>query len=459
MISVSILQKDVSRTPVIELRFSQSIQAQPENLEQAIVIIPGTVGQAFLSDLNNPPLSDSRADDLVAGRVTPSEASLTFEPASPLEPESLYTLVVSAALRDFQGYALGSPFVYEFVTGGSALGAPQLRLRFPENATVELPRNLDQVVVEFSEPVSGVEDDSLAIVGAATTVSEAASWCPTCYALNLLEPLGSDQTYQLWMGDQIRDAKGNKPFTGEPLTFTTESFFDQAAPLLGSVMIMQADRCLVARWITDEPATSELLRVQEGPFVLIHEVGLAMEQGPIAVSIAAQDWAFNRTEQKLGMMQAERPPEIRITEILANPVGPEPAQEWVELANLGDIEVDLTRWRLADSSGSDELPMAVLEPGEIALVVGQTYDALEGTDPPPHPQAKLIRLESAIGAGGLRNSGEPVRLLDSKGQVVSSYSGHLDTSQGQSAVRIGQCDIAESWVASKPGEATPGLLE
>ena len=69
--------------------------------------------------------------------------------------------------------------------------------------------------------------------------------------------------------------------------------------------------------------------------------------------------------------------------MLANAAGPEPAQEYVELRNLGGDAVSLAGLRLEDAKGGDDLPAETLAPGGYALVVPSGYDPAQGQDPAP----------------------------------------------------------------------------
>ncbi len=122
-------------------------------------------------------------------------------------------------------------------------------------------------------------------------------------------------------------------------------------------------------------------------------------------------------------------PPLAITEVLANPAGPEPQQEYVELRNLGDADVALEGLRLADSKGGDDLPPETLAAGAYALVVTSTYDPAAGPDPPPRPGTLLVRVDTRLGSDGLSNGGEAVQLLQGEA-VVSSYGGWVAVSAG-----------------------------
>jgi hypothetical protein len=153
-------------------------------------------------------------------------------------------------------------------------------------------------------------------------------------------------------------------------------------------------------------------------------------------------------------------PPIAITEVLANAAGPEPAQEYVEIRNLGADVVSLAGLRLEDSKGGDDLPPLELAAGGYALVVASSYDEAQGQDPAPRAGTLLVRVDTRIGADGLANGGELVRLM-SGDAVVSSYGGWVSVSasswSGKGVHRLVQtaCDRPDTWNRT-PLAATPG---
>lgn len=153
---------------------------------------------------------------------------------------------------------------------------------------------------------------------------------------------------------------------------------------------------------------------------------------------------------------------VAITEVLPNPAGAETSQEYVELRNLGDAPVVLDGLAIEDDAGRDLLPVATLAPGAWALVVGASF--IEGApgDVAPRPGTPLLRVGGRIGRDGLRQQGEPVRLLAADGSVLSSYGGHVDTTRpawsGRSIQRVpdpGACDHPQAW-SMAPLDPTPG---
>ena len=55
---------------------------------------------------------------------------------------------------------------------------------------------------------------------------------------------------------------------------------------------------------------------------------------------------------------------ILITEILANPEGSDAGNEWIEIANLGDVPVQISGWTLSDEKTSFTFEDTIVEPGE-----------------------------------------------------------------------------------------------
>lgn len=113
-------------------------------------------------------------------------------------------------------------------------------------------------------------------------------------------------------------------------------------------------------------------------------------------------------------------PRVILNEVLANPKGPEPQQEWVELYNEGRAAADLRGFTLEDGAGSTSLPGGILLPGGYALVVSDAFDPTNASDIAPSSEAQLIRVPK-LGTNGLSNSGELLQLRDASGTVVSSF--------------------------------------
>lgn len=159
------------------------------------------------------------------------------------------------------------------------------------------------------------------------------------------------------------------------------------------------------------------------------------------------------------VLAAPAMPHVVLNEVMANPVGAERTSEWVELVNDGRERVELGGLELRDATGVARLPDAVLEPGELALIVA------EGFAPDPEldltaPEGVLRLVVPALGSGGLANGGEPLRLLDREGSVLSRFPALAAKKAGQSVARVipdAPDDEAASFGAHAGPGASPGL--
>jgi hypothetical protein len=142
-----------------------------------------------------------------------------------------------------------------------------------------------------------------------------------------------------------------------------------------------------------------------------------------------------------------------LNEELANPLGPEPQSEWLELVNDGRIALDLSHFALRDSGGSMPLPSETLAVGEYALLVRDDF-APSASDVPPAPGARLIRVPQ-LGTSGLSNSGESLALIDANSVVISALPA-VAAKAGQSLARRHSWSLDDDPSAFSTGTPTPG---
>jgi hypothetical protein len=151
---------------------------------------------------------------------------------------------------------------------------------------------------------------------------------------------------------------------------------------------------------------------------------------------------------------AENQPHIVINEVLANPLGPEPAEEWVELFNDGQHEGELLGWELRDGGGSVELPEVTIAPGEYVVLTTEQQGDNSGWDVPFASQAEVVRLP-VLAKGGLANSGEPLILSTSNGRDISRFPPVSSSAQGVSIARCSP-DAVDDAGSSFGSHAAPG---
>lgn len=376
----------------------------------------------------------------------------------------------------------------DLTIGGASVGAgvaspgpAAAELVDPVPGTIDVPVNLEAIIVRFPQPVTWGAD-SLRVCGGADPGSAAVATGPpsavpcdtgSCYRSALGAALPAGVTCDVALGPGVTDARGDVVPPGLIGRFQSASAPDTTPPELGDVSVASAGPCLTVSFSTDEPATG-MVSIEAGGVVVDAGAGVGKTRFEVAVSLGALPPGEAATvsvqvSDRAGNVAGASPlpfttppalPPLAITEVLANAAGPEPAQEYVELRNLGTDAVVLSGLRLEDGKGSDDLPVDTLPPGGYALVVASTYDPAEGEDPAPRPGTLLLRVDARIGSDGLANSGEPVRLM-SGDAVVSTYGGWVDTSStrwaGRSVHRLIQtaCDRPDAW-NHLPLEPTPG---
>jgi hypothetical protein len=332
--------------------------------------------------------------------------------------------------------------------GGALLLAPP--------ADRPAPTNLVRVVVEGAHEARLVDEDGLEVPARPGAVDGATCPASQCAALELEAPLRAETRYLVEAG-------------GARLPFETATGPDLAPPI-AVVETSAADGCLTLVVSADEPcwATASLgARALAAPGLAErHELGASWEDEPpgseVPVVVALIDLAGNRGA---GATTAEvaAHPGWAIAEVLANPAGPEPAQEWIELYRVGPGTASLAGLGVGDESGWDPLPDVEAAPGERVLVVPSGFDEEAPGDVRPAPGTVLARLiGSTIGQSGLQNAGERARLVDATGAALSTFTPRRDLSSpawsGRSLERVrpAGCDLPDNVEPNRDHAATPG---
>ena len=147
-------------------------------------------------------------------------------------------------------------------------------------------------------------------------------------------------------------------------------------------------------------------------------------------------------------------PHLVLNEALADPLGAEPAQEWVEIVNDGLAPGTLAGCSFGDSGGVVPLPDVPVAPGELVLLVSDGFVADDGVDVQPVQGVRLVRL-AHLGSAGLKNSGEELRLVASDGRTLSRIPAQPAPQPGRSQARSRPAapDEPSSFVLAAP---TPG---
>ena len=179
---------------------------------------------------------------------------------------------------------------------------------------------------------------------------------------------------------------------------------------------------------------------------------------PLTFSVIVLDAGMNRWDAAVAATTTAARAHLVINEVLANPVGDEPAQEWVELYNDGLAAGDLADCVLLDPGGKTPLPPTTVAPGSYVLLVNESFDASPDFDLAPAPGTVVVRVPK-LGKNGLNNQGEPLILRDGLGHDLSRFEPDVGPEAGRSVARVSPHapdDAATSYVlAATP---TPGAV-
>ena len=277
-------------------------------------------------------------------------------------------------------------------------------------------------------------------------------------------------------GDADADTEGDGPPATDAADVTAPAVVETecgaAETASGGVCVAPGNGAASLRLATDEPALLTIsapegarAEVLSAEWSTAHVVAVAgLPAAPAEIGVAIADVNGNAATVPLSVT-ALGGPTVAVTEVLADPLGEEPAQEFVEIANYGAAAVDLSGWMIDDGGdfNGDFLPAGTtLAAGAVALLVSSSFDPASTADPAPAEGALLVALESSIGTSGLSNAAaETIELYDAAGALVSAYDARLGKPvEGASAARIRAelpdgCPAAFGTAPRKP--STPGI--
>lgn len=443
------------------------------------------------------PLHEPVLEDSPAGPAT----RLVVTPRRALTPHARHSLLL--VLRDRSGAPLvdedGVAGVWrrDFVTADEGSAGPEARLVAPPSGATGVPPNLVRVATEFARPVVALAGDELTLAAADGGVvrlvdpEPCPGWVPgLCLRWRLAAQVLPDMSYRPG-GGTLRDLLGRPAVPPAALTwFQAAADPDLVAPSLADASLRALGPCVYASFTADEPVEARLTvggavdvaTTVAGPVRLALRLTAAQLGATVAATLRVEDLAGNFAERALEAVPGDSPdlPPLGLAEVLANPRGAEPAQEFVELADLRgdgeprawsglrltDLPVDALLLALADGeTPGDPLPNFSTRPGERVLVVAAAYDPADGADPPPTPGTALLRVDASIAAGGLKNAGEPLVLYvapeGGPPALVASYGDHIATGAAAHAGRSvvadpSACDLPRAWISHPAGTASPG---
>jgi hypothetical protein len=428
------------------------LDAVPDDIR--IILVEGELTTAQLRDLPRPVLPTSLAARSVDALTWADGAEIHVAPVSPLTGGTLYTLGVSSP-------PLGLPFQV-----APASADPILARLWPPRALSDAPAMaavwcgktaVPPLAVDLVLPPAGlaghVQQGTASSIGASSCVSwlrngEVASALPAVSPPVLLFADGTRVALEPLI---MNPAAVAQPTLGALCADAEISFGRGCAEV-------EDDRVIVR-----SPAAALLWTVDAGGAVEVRAsaAGERFVQRPLPANgryrLATLDLAGGVEEAEVSVAPGTPRSHLVLNEVMANPAGAEPAQEWIELYNDGTRAEALAGYTLDDGAVRIPLPDAELGPGAFALVVTESYLADDGVDPVPAADAQLLRVR-ALGQGGLSNDGERLTLRDGSGAAISVFPA-MKAKNGQSAARLAPAaldDDPASFGASPNGNATPG---
>lgn len=436
------------RAPVFRVSAARPLPDPAHHL----FLLRGAPDDATLLDLGSSSVRAATQQQKLALTYLPTQtASETrAQPDVNLNAGARYTLawVEGGKVQRFAIQASGSP----------AAGA-SLAQTLPAELDARVPPNLARALARFDGYLDAGQgavvlrdaQGTLAGCDEALVACESLGLPPgDCVELRPRAALAPLTTYTLAVREGLRDTIG-ATLPAAQRTFRTSAEPDTEAPRWSSMACARDERALAGVCVlAGESQVSVRGRSSESGTALLSceaERAATFSQGgeyaltlplthPQDCALTLRDLADNEHTQLLTLEPARGLPSVSIVEVRADPLGPEPSQEYVELLNFGDQAVSIENFTLTtdpESAGARIVNALVLSPGERILAVAPSFDAHDTADGPLPAGVRLGQLDRAL---SLRNDGSPLYLRDAEGRRVSAAPALAGESPGQCIVRI-----------------------
>lgn len=417
-----------------------------------LILLHGPPDRALLAELAAPPLSRHDQTREVPASVHHNDQGTWLTPTTALARGERYTLAIpntdetTAALE-------APPYAVELAIDRSAQAGASLIASLPADGQVAVPQSLGTIQLVFdgalqscsgfglyltSSPNAGTHQT---IPGQATPCLELDDRGVYCCQLGVAPPLAPNESYEL-RADTVVDPHGAPPWVSSVRFHTAPHQTSSPPPSLAhlpcasdedaiadNLCIVPGDHGLSLRFLVEAPLALTLQLAEHtlrrltvpGPIRLdidelqantayegllhLRPLGAASTRIPIAT----------RTSQPLAT--------VTISEVLADPLGPEPDQEYVELHNFGLEPQRLDDLSLTDKPAEPGTAIATqqpLAPGASLLLVPLQRDYQRTDDPQPPPGAPILPLGTKLLGSGLANGGEALFLRDKNGRRVAA---------------------------------------
>lgn len=443
--------------PIVRIRLSLPEEASPNGA----ILVTGTLSKTQLRDISKGTISKTVGDRRLHSLIfrDPEDAhTIVAAPLSMLTPGETYTLAIAAPSASLTFVATESelPVLRRvWPLPKDAAASPAFAIFCAETSLAPVTNR-----PALAEPLGtlGIFRSGIG----AETVAE-----PSCLRWDATEafapagPLVLPPALELDDGSLV--ALDPTPLVGNGAAPPLEAFPcpHGELPLGPSCIAVDDDRLVVrpAYWsalfaVRGGDAFTRKVTL-EGARFLLRPLSPMSESTIVA---AAVDAAGRVTEAETIVTTAAPRAHLVISEVMAAPLGPEPAQEWIEVVNDGSEPADLADYRLDVAGAATSLSSVILSPGELVLIVSEAYVLNEGSDVPPASGTRLVRIPK-LGKRGLSNEGQVIALLDEESAVVSRFPALPKPQKGVSVVRLRPDALDElpaSFAYDPNGSSSPG---
>jgi hypothetical protein len=398
-------------------------------------LITGEVSAFHERSLRRGELADSLRERAVPLRFWREGADLWLQPTRLLSPDTEYSLSLSGVgtLRRFQ------------TDSGDR---PSVRRLFPSAAPTRLS------VLCNAPDAEELVSLTLEPGGVPLSVTAGAYGTPRerCVTLEARARLAAPGVLPPQLADVLADPQPFEPSQARPAA--APPVCSGRARLGSGCLEVLDDRLLVtvaneSLWLLSRPQSVGVVVPAGVPTELVRGLSPASRVA-IEGRVLARDGEVQPFQSTLTTLPPRR--HLVLNEVLANPLGPEPAGEWIELVNDSAAATTLSGLWLEDAGGSVPLPAEPVAPGETLLLVPRGFRA-SGLDVPVPADARRVELTS-LGARGLTNGGEALLLVGAEG-VVSRFP-LISAAEGGRSVARRAPGLADSAASSFGPHGEPG---
>ena len=454
-------------TSTFALTFSDDVDPVKINADTFVLVPSERVNTSFISDMNNPPLSNDRRGYVVSGVLQTNGHEVRFTPDADLPAGADLTLLVSKSVASRAGSpltdALGKPngFRLDFTTRDAP---PQVvTTSLPTGNPALIPPNLRYFTLTYGSAIQGASESAVRVLGQNGAQDVAVDSVEVLLGGTTLRvrlgdgacsPMCAQTDYRVEVAGSLSGLQGQAAIAFS-LEVRTLADADVSPPALVDLPVLQSSENQVKVTLrTREPASG---RLRVGSLGGPYDTGFQLfSAGPCSGFQAARECPYTATATglDLGLSGTGRSygalleltddfgntaaygeftlvtvllPKIRITEVYNNPPGTsseEKTQEFVELVNISatttyDLAtMQLAKLDLVTGAVLSKLGMvglagttSLLAPGGYAVVGGTQFDPISvGTD-----QSATVVVDSNDGRttllGGLSSSKTSRKIL------------------------------------------------